>query len=177
MQIRNCFEVPVPVHEAWEFLLDVPSTIACFPGAELTEVVDAQNYCGRITVKLGPLAMVFAGRVRVETRDASSCSGSLRASWTEVKGRGNANTVTRFAMEGAGAGTRVDLETELELAGQIAQYGRGAGMIARISAELIARFSENLRSKLSASPLEHTEIQGLTLASRALLGRSKRTPE
>jgi len=177
VQIRNCFQVPVPVHEAWDFLLDIPSTIACVPGAELTETVDAENYRGRITVKLGPLAMVFTGRVRVETCDASSRSGSLRGSWSEVKGRGNANAVTRFAMEGTDAGTRVDFETEIELAGQVAQYGRGAGMIAGISSELIARFADNLRARLSARPLEHTEIQGLALASRALLGRSKRIPE
>jgi carbon monoxide dehydrogenase subunit G len=177
VQIRNCFEVPASLHEAWDFLLDIPSTIACFPGAELTETIDAENCRGRVTVKLGPLAMVFAGRLHVEAGNSSTRSGSVRATWTEAKGRGNANTLTRFVMVGFDAGTRVDLETDLVLAGQIAQYGRGTGMISGIASDLIGRFADNLRAKLRAKPLEHTEISGLSLASRALLGRSKRTPE
>ncbi len=72
-------------------------------------------------------------------------------------------------------GTRVELDTEVQLAGQVAQYGRGAGMIADISAQLVSRFADNLRARINESAMEHRAISALTLASRALLKRVKRT--
>ena len=61
MQIKNTFEVPLAQSAAWTLLLDVPQTAACFPGAELTESIDADRHKGRVSVRLGPVAMVFTG--------------------------------------------------------------------------------------------------------------------
>lgn len=177
MLIRNGFEVPLAPADAWTFLMDIVSTVPCFPGAELVETLDADDYKGRVTVKLGPLALVFNGRLRIDDRDDTAHSATVRASWTEVKGRGNANTVTRFAMAEQNGGTRIELETDVQLAGQIAQYGRGTGMIADVSAQLIARFAENLRASSEGGAPQRSDISGLTLASRALVNRFKRPAE
>jgi uncharacterized protein len=174
VRIQNTFEVPMPPAEAWSFLMDIPASVPCFPGAELVEQLDDDNYKGRVTVKLGPLTMVFNGRLRIEGRNDESHSGSVKASWTEAKGRGNANTATRFTMNEHDRITRVELDTEVQLAGQVAQYGRGAGLIADMSAQLVSTFADNLRARINESAMEHSEISGLTLASRALLNRMKR---
>jgi uncharacterized protein len=148
MQIKNQFEVPLPPAEAWSLLMNVPVTASCFPGAELTETIDADNYKGRVSVKLGPVKMAFSGKLRVNNRDDARRSAAVKATWTETKGRGNAITVTRFSLREQGAGTLVVVESELQLAGQVAQYGRGAGMISEISAQLISKFAENLRAHI-----------------------------
>jgi carbon monoxide dehydrogenase subunit G len=174
VQIHNRFEVPMPPDEAWPFLMDIASTVPCFPGAELTEKIDEDHYKGRVTVKLGPLTMVFNGRLRIENRDAAQRSASVNASWTEAKGRGNAVTVTRFALREDGGGTAVEVDTDVQLAGQVAQYGRGAGMISDISAQLISKFAENLRASMNAQGGQaHSEISGLALIGRALANRIK----
>ena len=175
MQIRNRFEVPMPPADAWLFLMDIAATVPCFPGAELVEKIDEDNYKGRVTVKLGPLTMVFNGKLRIEARDDGARSAVVKASWTEAKGRGNANTVTRFAMNEHEGGTAVELDSDIQLAGQVAQYGRGAGMISDISSQLVSKFSENLRARVNETAIEHGDISGLTLASRALLNRLKRS--
>ncbi len=126
MQIRNRFEGPMPPGEAWSFLMDIPSTVPCFPGAEFTEQIDEDHYKGRGAVKLGPFTMVFNGKIRIENRDEVEHSASVNATWTEAKGRGNAVTVTHFALREETGSTAVELDTEVQLAGQIAQYGRGA---------------------------------------------------
>src|SRR4030095_9466961 len=113
VQIHNRFEVPMPPDEAWPFLMDIASTVPCFPGAALGEKTDEDNYRGRVTVKLGPLAMVFNGKLVIEDRNEAARSATVKASWTESKGRGNATTVTRFAMRGSDAGTAVDIDTEV----------------------------------------------------------------
>jgi carbon monoxide dehydrogenase subunit G len=177
VRIQNQFDVPIAPVDAWAFLMNIPATVPCFPGAELVEQVDEQNYKGRVTVKLGPVSMVFNGKLRVESADEAAHSGTVNASWTEAKGRGNASSVTRFTMHEVEGGTRVELDTDVQLAGQVAQYGRGTGMIADISAQLVSKFAHNLRARLNETAMEHGEISGLTLASRALLNRFKRTAE
>ena len=163
--------------------MNVPQTAACFPGAGNIEQISADHYKGRVTVKLGPLTMVFSGNLCIENRDDNAHNATIKAAWSETKGRGNANTVTRFALQEHGGGTRVTLHSDLQLAGQVAQYGRGAGMIAEISAQLISTFAENLRARIQAAeageaaPAEGQaapEISGLTLIAKALGSRLKR---
>lgn len=184
MQIENHFDIPTAPASAWPILMNVPETAACFPGAGMIEPISADQYKGRVTVKLGPLTMVFSGALHIENRDDAGYSATIKANWTETKGRGNAITVTRFTLQEQGDGTRVTLHSELQLAGQVAQYGRGAGMISAISAQLISTFAENLRARIqvtgssSVTPLvpahqAASEISGLTLIAKALGTRLK----
>ncbi len=187
MQIKNWFEVPASPAEAWSLLMNVPAIVPCFPGAELLETVDPDNYKGRVTVKLGPLTMVFSGNLRIENRDEAQRSATVKATWTETRGRGNAITVTRFVMREHDSGTVVDLDSDVQLAGQVAQYGRGAGMISELSEQLISRFAENLRAHiraLSPTPSDprtgeqaashQREIPVFKLLWKALVNRLKR---
>ena len=129
-------------------------------------------------MKLGPLTMIFAGNLRLENRDESAYGAVIKAAWAETKGRGNANTMTRFSLQPHEGGTRVTLHSDLQLAGQVAQYGRGVGMISAISAQLIAAFADNLRAGLQGAgaggaAAAAEEISGLTLIAKALGSRLK----
>ena len=182
MQIENHFDIPIPPAAAWPILMNVPETAACFPGAGNIEKISDDHYKGRVTVKLGPLTMLFAGNLHIENRDDTAHSAVIKAQWSETKGRGNANTVTRFALQAQGDGTRVTMNSDLQLAGQVAQYGRGAGMISAISAQLIATFADNLRTRIQAAdadgvvppaPKTAAEISAITLLAKALGRRLK----
>lgn len=180
MKIENAFDVPLPPAQAWALLMNVPETAACFPGADAIAATGADTYKGRVTVKLGPLRMVFVGNLHLEQRDDATQTGAVKANWAETKGRGNAITVTRFALQAIAGGSRVSLQSDLHLAGQVAQYGRGVGMISAISAQLIATFAQNLQAKIHAAgteganqPPAATEISGLTLLAKALGNRLK----
>lgn len=182
MQIENQFELPLPPALAWPVLMDVPQTAACFPGAGNIETVNAAHYRGRVTVKLGPLTMVFAGNLRIEERDDAALSATVKAHWAETRGRGNAVTTTRFALHAADEGTRVSIHSDLALAGQVAQYGRGAGMISAISAQLISDFARNLRARVAAAEngtlpaAGHaaTPISGIRVVAQAVRNQFKR---
>src|ERR1700730_3821210 len=69
MEFDNSFEVPLPPAEAWKVLLDIERVAPCMPGAELTEVVGKDTYKGKIGVRLGPVALTFAGIVKFEEID------------------------------------------------------------------------------------------------------------
>jgi hypothetical protein len=129
--------------------MDIPRIAPCMPGAELTEIVDAQNYKGKIAVRLGPVALAFAGRVTFENVDAANRTARVKAQGSDARGRGAANAATTFRIEPAGTGSKVLIHTELALSGAVAQYGRGAGMIEATASQIIGQFASNLRAQLT----------------------------
>lgn len=148
----------------------------------MIEAISADQYKGRVTVKLGPLTMVFAGNLHIKDRDDTAHCAAIHANWSEAKGRGNAVTVTRFVLQEHAGGTLVTLQSDMQLAGQVAQYGRGVGMISAISAQLISTFADNLLGKIHAASAGNVmapgnqdapEISGFTLIAKALGNRLK----
>ena len=76
MELKNEFEVTVPLGDAWDILTDVERIAPCLPGAELREV-DGDEYRGVVKVKLGPISAEYrgAGALRgAQRRRAPSCS-------------------------------------------------------------------------------------------------------
>ena len=86
--------------------MDIPRIAPCMPGAELTEVVDAQNFRGKIAVRLGPVALAFAGRVEFDDIDETNHSARVKAQGSDDKGRGSANATATFRIEPADIGSQ-----------------------------------------------------------------------
>ena len=147
MQLKNQFTVPLAPRDAWIFLMNIQEVAPCFPGVELTQYIDENNQKGRIKVKLGPVSMVFAGTVQFKMKDEHNLRAEVSANWREEKGRGSAQSDINFQLLACDQGTQVSIDSDVQLAGQVAQYGRGVGMIAEISEQLISQFAKNLEQK------------------------------
>ena len=150
MKIENSFRVDLPVAQAWATLLDIPSVVPCMPGAELLAVEDERTYSGQVKVKLGPVAVAFKGRARMVEIDEGSHTVRMSASGTEARGRGSAQAEVHFHLSPDGSGTRVDIVSDLSLAGAVAQYGRAQGVIADVSQVLVDTFAQNLSRHIAA---------------------------
>jgi carbon monoxide dehydrogenase subunit G len=148
MQLENRFSVGVPIEAAWAGLLDIPLVVECLPGATLTETVGPTTYKGTIRVRLGPMAMEFAGKLDVESVDALAHRAVVKATWSETRNRGSATSSSMLEASAGEAGTDITVNTSVALAGQIAQYGRGVGVIQAVSAELVKQFAVNLQAAL-----------------------------
>jgi hypothetical protein len=149
MEFDNSFEVPLPPDEAWKVLLDIERIAPCMPGAELTEVVDQNTYKGKIGVRLGPVALTFAGIVKFEQIDGATRTARIAAQGTDAKGRGGANAASLFRLEPTAGGSKVLVHTNLTLSGAVAQYGRGVGIIQATAAQLMKQFAACLKEKLA----------------------------
>jgi len=149
MEFDNSFEVPLPPAEAWKILLDIKRIAPCMPGAELTEVVDQSTYRGKINVRLGPVALTFAGIIKFEQIDGQAHTARVAAQGTDAKGRGGANAASVFRLEPAGGGSKVLVHTNLALSGAVAQYGRGVGIIQATAAQLMNQFATRLKEQLA----------------------------
>src|SRR5262245_8082907 len=149
MEFDNSFEVPLPPAEAWKILLDIKRIAPCMPGAELTEVVDQSTYRGKINVRLGPVALTFAGIVKFEQINGQAYTARVAAQGTDAKGRGGANAASVFRLEPAGVGSKVVVHTNLALSGAVAQYGRCVGIIQATAAQLMNQFATRLKEQLA----------------------------
>jgi carbon monoxide dehydrogenase subunit G len=150
MKLENTFEVPATPEAAWQLLLDVPKIVPCMPGAELTEVVDDSNWRAKMSVKLGPISLVFATDVARTDVDEAARRVLLSATGRELRGRGQARATIESTLATANGGTRVNIVTDLHLSGPAAQYGRG--MVVDVSEQLTGRFADCLRAQLAAEP-------------------------
>jgi carbon monoxide dehydrogenase subunit G len=156
MQFQNMFTVPLPPDEAWGLLMDVERIAPCMPGAELTEVIDKTNFKGRISVRLGPVALTFDGTVKLEDVDEAAHTARIKAQGSDSKGRGGAQASASFQLEPVPEGTTIIVDTDLILSGAVAQYGRGTGIIQATANQLIQQFSACLKVELSSPPAMET---------------------
>ncbi len=178
MRIENSFEVPAPPEQAWELLMDVPRVIPCMPGATLAETIDDDHWKAKLAVKLGPIALNFDADIAREAGDPAARRAVLSTRARESKGRGSANATIESSLAASNGGTRVDIATDLQLAGAVAQYGRG--MVESVASQLTASFAECLKAQLvtspaaagteaAAAPAAARPVGGLRLGLRALL--------
>jgi carbon monoxide dehydrogenase subunit G len=168
MQIKNGFDIPLPPDEAWDVLMDIPRIAPCMPGAALLGQKPDGSYEGRVAVKLGPIALAFKGVASFVENDAVTKRAQLKAQGTDQQGRGGASGVIVFQLVPCDAGSHVDVVTDVTLTGMVAQYGRGAGVIQSVAAEICNQFAANLRklivtqSNASVAQANTTPVGGAT---------------
>ena len=146
MELEHSFTIPVPPEQAWGVLLDVEKVAPCMPGATI-DSVDGDQIKGRIKVKVGPVALTYAGTARFTDKDEQARKVVLEASGKETRGSGTAAaTITSTLSDEAGQ-TRVVVHTTMTVTGRPAQFGRG--VMAEVSGRVIEKFATNLAAQLS----------------------------
>lgn len=151
MEIKSQFEVPLPPDQAWSVLMDIPRIAPCMPGAELIEQVGERTYKGKVSVRLGPVALAFTGTARFEEQNEAARHARVRAQGIDTKGRGGASAAVDFQLLAEGGGTQVQVITDLNLSGSVAQYGRASGIIQSVANQLMAQFADNLRRSIDVA--------------------------
>lgn len=150
MRFEDSFTVPVAPPAAWDALTDIERVYPCLPGAELTEVRD-NEFHGRVTVKLGPIAASYNGTARFESIDEESRTLLISAQGRDRHGQGTARARIQAVLVAEGEGsTRVDMTNDVDITGKAAQFGRG--ILPDVSKEIMAQFAANLRDVVAGPP-------------------------
>jgi carbon monoxide dehydrogenase subunit G len=156
--IRSSFTVDAPPSDVWKTIIDIERSAPCFPGAELKEQQPDGSYKGGFTVKLGPLTLKFAGKFKIAEQNDADRTVVVSASGTDTKGRGGADAQINAAVTDAGGDkTKVDVVSDVNLSGTVAQYGRGAGMIEALSQQLLNQFAKNLTALIESDAAHAAE--------------------
>ena len=142
MKIEDSFQVDVPVDEAWKVLLDLERIAPCLPGAQLTEV-EGDEYRGTVKIKVGPITAQYKGVAKIELADEANHKVVLQAEGRDTRGQGNASATVTATLVGEGDSTTVNIDTDLNITGKVAQFGRG--VMADVSSKLLGQFADNLK--------------------------------
>jgi uncharacterized protein len=148
MDLSSEFEVPLSIDEAWSVLTDLERVAPCLPGAQLEEI-EGDEYRGRVKIKVGPITVEYKGTATFLERLPETHVAVLRAQGRETKGQGSAAATVTATLEAAGASnTKVNVLTELDISGRVAQFGRGA--LADVSSKILGQFAANLEKDLAS---------------------------
>src|SRR3954451_1759082 len=141
MEISDSFRVSTSLADTWKVLLDIEGIAPCLPGAQLQEV-EGDEYRGTVKVKVGPITAQYKGTAKLAEVDETNRRIVIDASGRDTRGQGNAKATIVVAMQEEGAGTKVDVTTDLSITGKVAQFGRG--VLADVSSKLLGQFVENI---------------------------------
>ena len=165
MDLHHEFTVPVPAADAWKILTDLERLAPCLPGAQLTEI-EGDIYRGQVKIKVGPILAQFKGQASFVSRDDANFLASLKAEGRDTGGKGNASATITARLEPVSASSaKCTVDTQLNISGKVAQFGRGA--LADVSDKLLLQFVDNLNTLIASQLVESAPAAAPTAASAA----------
>ena len=156
LRFEQSFVVHAPRQKVWEYLTDPYRVVTALPGAAVTEKVDDTTYNGTITVKVGPVSARYRGTARFEKLDPAAGVAEVVATGQDASGRGGADMkMSSRVTERAPGETEVNVVSEVNVTGVLAQFGRG--MIQDVSDQMFERFTSSVRQALETGEPEPAE--------------------
>ncbi len=140
MKISGEFTVKAPKQKVWETLNDVEALGSMIPGAKGLTEVGPDEYTATMDVGIGPIKASFAGKVKIEDRDAPNSyrllvDGNSRHGW--MKGTGKVELEEIDAQS-----TLIKADGDIHVGGMIARVGQR--MLPGVSKQLMGVFFKNV---------------------------------
>jgi carbon monoxide dehydrogenase subunit G len=151
VELTHVFTVPTSPAETWEHFGDIASVAECFPGAAVTSA-EGDDFEGTVKVKLGPIALLYAGSGQFVQRDEAARTFVIEARGKDKRGNGTAAATVTATMAEAGSGTEISVVTDLHITGKPAQFGRG--VMQDVSDKLLGQFVTCLEQRVAVTPPE-----------------------
>jgi carbon monoxide dehydrogenase subunit G len=147
MKLENQFVVDAPVDRTWATLLDIRRVAQCLPGAELESDGSDGVYRGSMSVKLGPMSLSYKGTARMAEVEEDAHSATIEVKAKELKGQGTASARIRNRLgPGPDGATEVKVETDLNITGRPAQFGRG--IMEDVAGKMLEDFAKRLEGEV-----------------------------
>src|SRR5215469_11849542 len=128
---------------------DVRFVAECLPGASIVSELGENRYKGKMSVKVGPMAATFSGDIAIEShRENWSCVVSGKGADSGSGSRASGSMTYSLADGGTPATTRVDIVSDINLAGPLAQFSKGP-IVQEIANRITAAFAVNFESRLA----------------------------
>ena len=157
MELTHDFTVPASIDSAWATFMDLEGVGGCFPGATVTSAT-ADGFTGTVKVKLGPIALVYAGAGQFLSRDDAAYRAVIEAKGKDKRGNGTAGATVTIQLAPSGEGTRIDVVTDLAVTGKPAQFGRG--VMQDVSDKLLQQFVTCIEGRFAGPDVEGSAAPG-----------------
>ena len=140
VELDHAFSTGKPTDYNWEAILDLDRLIPCVQGGRVIERTSPTEARAEIKVKMGAMAMTFAGTVEVVEQDQEAHRALLKVKSREIGGQGHANADVAFALRNGG-GT---IHTAAQITGKAASMGEG--VVVSVLDGLITDFTRRLQA-------------------------------
>jgi carbon monoxide dehydrogenase subunit G len=148
MKLHQEFVIARPFEEVWSFFHDVPNVAACLPGAEYLGPKGDGRHAGKVSARVGPFQASFEGEADVRYDEAAK-SVALEGKGVDRKGASRGKMTMACTLRDTGAGTEIVIDSDVQLSGTIAQFGR-TGLITEIANALVVDFVANAEAAMRA---------------------------
>jgi carbon monoxide dehydrogenase subunit G len=122
---------------------------SCLPGATITGTEEENVYDGSMRLKIGPMRVEYRGRATLSEVDEANHTAVISLSAREAKGQGSAMATIRNQLSSVDGGTKVSAQTDLQITGPQAQFGRG--VIEDVGKRVLGEFSQRLEERIAGS--------------------------
>jgi carbon monoxide dehydrogenase subunit G len=149
MQSTHRFTVPAPLEDAQNAFRRPDVIAACLPGATVT-TADRNEVRGALKIKMGPLPLAYDGIASFREGDPATPQMMIEVNGADRRGHGTILGTITASFADEGAGTEVELASDLSLTGRVAQFGGGvvkdAGekLLEQFATRLVARIAEGI---------------------------------
>jgi carbon monoxide dehydrogenase subunit G len=161
MRLKNEFLVRAPLERTWATLLDIERVAECLPGASVSAGTGDGVFPGTMRIKVGPAVVDYKGTARLVDVDEDDHVATVEARATESRGQGTATATITNRLRREGDATRVTVQTELDVTGRQAQFGRG--ILENVAEQMLKDFARRLENAISgADPSQQDAPQSRT---------------
>jgi carbon monoxide dehydrogenase subunit G len=166
LTIEETFTVRTPSDRVWRYLIDPRQVVSCLPGAELVAVEDERTFLGKVKLKVGPVTAAYSGRAHFAEVNEPDRRVQIVAQGREAGGPGSAKmTMTSELATLPGDTTEVRVRSQMDVAGKVAQFGRG--MMEGVTRQLFRQFAECVRARLEEAPADDADTTRATSGAGA----------
>lgn len=149
MIIEQRCTIPAPVEQLWDFMLDVPAVSRCLPGVEAFSPAGTDEYDGAVKVKVGPIGIRLAGRIRVAERDRGRWQARMTAEGKDARIAGGVTATLSLRLEPRGPReTELHLHTDAAVLGKLGEFGQP--VIRKSADRMVEQFARNIVRELEA---------------------------
>ena len=149
VNLDKTFAIAAPMSNGWKFLQDIPGVASCMPGAEITEVVDANNYKGKVKAKIGPATMAFNGDIEIKGIDSDKRELHMIGRGQDTKGTSSAELdLTAWIVDAGDGQCELKGKAEVAVTGKAASLG--GRMMVQVADQILNQFGKNFANNVVA---------------------------
>jgi carbon monoxide dehydrogenase subunit G len=115
--------------------------------------VDPTTFKGKVKIKVGPITVAYSGTAKIVDRDDAQHTATLEAEGRETTGPGSARAKALMSVDPDGAGSTVKIVTDYNVAGRVAQFGRG--VMEDVSRRIVNDMAACIKANVEAAEPGH----------------------
>jgi uncharacterized protein len=154
MRFSNEISVAAQADELFAFVSDPKQVVRCLPGASV-EGRDGDDWRGVMSMRVGPIKASYRGTLRFLELDPDARRAVMRVRAEEASGQGQAEARIISEIEEGDGAACIRMETDLQIRGKVAQFGRGA--MEQVAGRMLEGFADNVEQAIRGETPEAAE--------------------